>query len=127
MNTLTDGRWTMSNFELQGEDGMTLGERLRRRRKETGLTQEQLGEKSGTTQAVIQKIENGKSLRPRKLNEIAFALDVDPAWLMFGIESSEHLDTDIQEIAMVWGRLDPSRRSALKEQILREASSSNVA
>jgi transcriptional regulator with XRE-family HTH domain len=53
-------------------------------RREKGLTQAELGEKSGTNQAVIQKIENGNSLRPRQIMKIAEILDVNPAWLQFG-------------------------------------------
>ena len=49
------------------EDLESLGGRLRRRRKELGWTQMYLAEQVGTSQAVIQKIENGKSLRPRSL------------------------------------------------------------
>ena len=48
----------------------TLGERLRYRRRQMGWTQEQLAVQAGTNQAVIQKIENGKSLRPRKIDEL---------------------------------------------------------
>jgi ribosome-binding protein aMBF1 (putative translation factor) len=42
----------------------TLAARLRSKRRQLGWTQERLAEAAGTTQAVIQKIENGKSLRP---------------------------------------------------------------
>jgi len=61
-----------------------IGNRLRRTRKEKGLTQDQLAAQCGSKQAVIQKIENGKSLRPRQIEEIAKILDVNPAWLQFG-------------------------------------------
>ena len=53
-----------------------LGQRMRQRRQEKGWTQEQLAVRAGTNQAVIQKIENGKSLRPRKIDQIAAVLDV---------------------------------------------------
>lgn len=61
-----------------------IGNRLRRTRKELGLTQDQLAAQCGSKQAVIQKIENGKSLRPRQIEEIAKILNVNPAWLQFG-------------------------------------------
>jgi transcriptional regulator with XRE-family HTH domain len=61
-----------------------IGERLRLVRRERGLTQAELGELSGTNQAVIQKIENGNSLRPRQIMKIAQILEVNPAWLQFG-------------------------------------------
>ena len=61
-----------------------IGIRLRSARREKGLTQDRLATEAGTNQAVIQKIENGKSLRPRLIMEIAEVLDVNPAWLQFG-------------------------------------------
>ena len=61
-----------------------IGERLRLVRREKVLTQAQLGEASGTNQAVIQKIENGNSLRPRQIMKIAEILEINPAWLQFG-------------------------------------------
>ncbi len=69
-----------------------LGNRLRSARRRKGMTQEQLALQSGTSQTVIQKIENGKSLRPRKINEIAKVLDVNPAWLQFG---APHADREM--------------------------------
>lgn len=67
---------------MEAEKG--LGERLRQTRLSTGLTQQQLADLARTNQAVVQKIENGKSLRPRILVNLAVALDVNPAWLQMG-------------------------------------------
>lgn len=61
-----------------------IGIRLRSTRREKGFTQDQLAKEAGTNQAVIQKIENGKSLRPRQIMQIAEVLEVNPAWLQFG-------------------------------------------
>ncbi len=61
-----------------------VGSRLRMVRLEKDLTQAKLGEMSCTNQASIQKIENGKSSRPRMIMELAETLDVNPAWLQFG-------------------------------------------
>ncbi len=97
----------------------TLGGRLRRRRKELGWTQVHLAETVGTSQAVIQKIENGKSLRPRILEEIAEALGVRPAWLQFGVEEVGGLNEEAIELARAWARLDEPHRSAMKEAILK--------
>ena len=117
----------MQFYEIRKPRLDTLAERLRIKRKEVGWTQEQLAQKVGSSQAVIQKIENGKSLRPRKLNEIADALGVDPAWLMFGVESTLSVDEDFMELAEAWSKLDASRRAALKQQILREAATPTMA
>ncbi|TVO69679.1 helix-turn-helix domain-containing protein [Sedimenticola selenatireducens] len=67
---------------LAAEKG--LGVRVRRLREGVGFTQSNLAAMAGTNQAVIQKIENGHSTRPRVLSAIAVALNVNPAWLQFG-------------------------------------------
>ncbi|MFT5176346.1 MAG: transcriptional regulator with XRE-family HTH domain, partial [Gammaproteobacteria bacterium] len=72
----------------------SLADRLRRARKQKGWSQEFLAQRAETSQAVIQKIENGKSLRPRNIEHIANALSVRPAWLMFGVNEVEDLDED---------------------------------
>ncbi|MEG7523816.1 MAG: helix-turn-helix domain-containing protein [Chromatiales bacterium] len=99
----------------------TLGSRLRRKRRERGWTQEELALRAGTNQAVIQKIENGKSLRPRKIDEIAQVLDVNPAWLMFGEKSGPALDDDSIEVAKAWQRLPEPIRTRIKRNIFEQA------
>ena len=111
------------NFDSARE---TLGERLRRMRKERGWTQEQLAVQADTSQAVIQKIENGKSLRPRKIDIIARVLEVDPAWLMFGAGQPAGLDQEAREIALAWRRLPEEKRVLLRDQILRAARYSSL-
>lgn len=64
----------------------TIGKRLRALRVNKGYTQEALAIRTGTTQARIQKIENGKSLIPRCTMELASEFEVNPAWLQFGHE-----------------------------------------
>lgn len=66
----------------QAEVGV--GQRLRQIRQARNLTQVELADLAGTTQATIQKIENGASKRPRNLVDLAVALDVNPAWLQWG-------------------------------------------
>jgi transcriptional regulator with XRE-family HTH domain len=78
----------MSEAENLNLNLNSLGERMRFRRRELGLTQDELALLSGTNQAVIQKIENGKSLRPRKLDVIADALNITPSWLLYGEEKT---------------------------------------
>jgi len=66
----------------QAED--KIGQRLRQLRLERSMTQEELAALASTKQAVIQKIENGRSKRPRILAELAIVLEVNPAWLQWG-------------------------------------------
>lgn len=66
----------------QAEAG--IGQRLRQIRQARHFTQVELAALAGTTQASIQKIENGVSIRPRILPALAVALEVNPAWLQWG-------------------------------------------
>ena len=73
----------MNQSELR-EAKAGLGTRLRETRRKRELTQQELGDLAGTNQAVIQKIENGKSKSPRMVEDLALALEVNPAWLQWG-------------------------------------------
>ena len=115
---LTGGE-QMTRHAQRREQESGLGARMRKRRKDLGWTQTELAEKVGTSQAVIQKIENGKSLRPRILEQLARSLDVKPAWLMFGVEEAGELSDDAIELARAWARLKEPHRSAMREAILR--------
>ena len=95
----------------------TLGERLRYSRRQRGWTQEELAVKAGTNQAVIQKIENGKSLRPRKIDEIAAVLEVSPAWLMFGDSKAIPLTDEARELAELWMGLPSEERARVLAQV----------
>ncbi len=61
-----------------------IGTRIRETRKARGLTQVQLAALARTNQAVIQKIENSRSVQPRNIEDLAIALEVNPAWLQWG-------------------------------------------
>lgn len=95
----------------------SLGQRMRCRRQQKRWTQEQLARRAGTNQAVIQKIENGKSLRPRKINKIAEVLGVNPAWMMFGDKAENSLSPDAITVAEEWSQLSEPHRSRIKQEI----------
>ena len=105
----------------QGQRPMaaTLATRLREARKSHKWSQQDLANRAGTTQAVIQKIENGKSLRPRNIVAIADALDVDPSWLMFGATETAQLPPEAIAVAKAWSELSEPDRSNLKDQLMR--------
>lgn len=65
---------------------MTFAQRLQYAMDAEGLTQVALAEKSGVSQAAIQKITSGKSQTTKKLLEISRALNVRPEWLGKGEE-----------------------------------------
>lgn len=58
---------------------MGIGENIKNIRKKKGLTQKQLGEILGVSQAAIGQFESSNSnLQAETINKIATALDVDP-------------------------------------------------
>ena len=117
----------MARRRIESVDVSTLGGRLRKRRKDLGWTQMYLAEQVGTSQAVIQKIENGKSLRPRILEQIAAALGVRPAWLQFEVEEVTELNEEAIELARAWSKLEEPHRTAMKEAILKIGNGASIA
>jgi transcriptional regulator with XRE-family HTH domain len=76
---------------LQKRVGDHVGERIRRRRTELGLTQEQLGAALGISYQQIQKYETGANrVSAARLYELAQAFDVDVAFFFEGLD---HTDT----------------------------------
>lgn len=63
---------------------MTIGERIKQRRKELGLTMHELSERVGVAEATISRWESGdiENMRRDKIVSLAKALDVSPAYLM---------------------------------------------
>ncbi|RME38080.1 MAG: helix-turn-helix domain-containing protein [Planctomycetota bacterium] len=67
----------------------TIGQRIRRRRKELGLTQARLAAVSGVNQGYISEIERGRAKpRPRTVTALAVALDL-PEGVLIG-KGDEH-------------------------------------
>ncbi|CAN5298218.1 hypothetical protein BH23CHL1_BH23CHL1_19120 [soil metagenome] len=66
----------------------TIGERVRWARKRRLLSQEDLSAASTLPVVTISRIENDHPSEPRPstIKKLAQALDVSPAWLMFGEE-----------------------------------------
>ena len=62
----------------------TLAQRLKLARKHANLSQKELGDAIGVSQAAIQKIESGSAQTSTKLIEIAGALSVPVEWLAYG-------------------------------------------
>ena len=81
---------------------MTIGDRIRQRRIELGMTQEELAFKLGYKSKVsINKIElNGRNLTQSKIKAVADALDTTPMWIM-GWDSKAVTVTDADTIDVV--------------------------
>lgn len=73
----------MLYFYLKEGDKLKIGEKIRQERKKTNLSQKELGEKLGVSQAMIGQYENGKR-QPKleTLGRIAAALGVD-VWELY--------------------------------------------
>jgi transcriptional regulator with XRE-family HTH domain len=68
----------------------TLGQRLEKAREDKELRQQDLAECAGVTRgAVSQWLSDGTSPSLPTLLKLSMLLDVDPAWLAFGIEVAE--------------------------------------
>jgi len=62
---------------------MTIGEKIRARRKELGMTTEELGKKIGVQRSAVTKYEKDRvDLKSKQIVEIAKALDMSPAELL---------------------------------------------
>ena len=62
---------------------MTIGDRIKKRRLELNMTQEELAKKAGyKSRSSIQKIESSRDLPVDKIEIIAKSLDVSPSYLM---------------------------------------------
>ena len=70
---------------------MTIGERIKNRREELGLTQDELAKKCGyKSRSSINKIELSRDLPLRKVSLMAEALETTPAYLMGWDDAEEH-------------------------------------
>ena len=73
-------------------DAETVGGRLEATRRRRVLTQNELAQSAGVALITVTRLENNAgsgSPRPETVRRLARALDVDPAWLLFGDEVSE--------------------------------------
>lgn len=62
---------------------MTIGERIRARRIELGMTQDELAKKAGyKSRSSINKLESARVLPSRKIEKMAQALECRPVYLM---------------------------------------------
>ncbi len=114
-----DSRKSERNEAKPAANASTLAMRLRHSRQFKGWSQQGLANQAGTSQAVIQKIENSKSLRPRNIVAIAEALEVEPAWLMFGSNGTSPVSEEAIRVAKAWSTLEEPDRGAVRDNILR--------
>ncbi|MDW3714107.1 helix-turn-helix domain-containing protein [Pseudomonas sp. 2023EL-01195] len=68
---------------------MNISERLKQARKHAGLTQSELAERAGITQASVSELERGLSRSSAHLVKLAMVCGVRPQWLAEGVGSME--------------------------------------
>ncbi|MBR5678020.1 MAG: helix-turn-helix transcriptional regulator [Paludibacteraceae bacterium] len=73
----------------------TMGSRIKQKREECGLTQEELGKKLGVLRQTICKWENGEvgNIKRSCIAEMANIFRCDPVWLM-GFETSKEVQLE---------------------------------
>lgn len=90
LNWLSTGK---SHTKNQDGNQLNVAKRIKLRRENLGLTQEQVSQKIGVNQDSYQQIERGDVNPSRYLYEISVALECDMAWLLSGKDDSnvEHI------------------------------------
>ena len=74
---------------------MTVGERIRQKRIEMNLTQDELAKKAGyKSRSSINKIESSRDLPLDKIEKVAKILDCTPTYLMGWEDNLIQIDTD---------------------------------
>lgn len=96
---------------------MTIGDRIRNRRKELHLTQEDLGNKMGVTKSAICKVEKDKeqNLTLDRVEEFANALECSTSYLM-GWEKPQEIPSipdGAIEVIDLYARITPEQREAV--------------
>ena len=76
---------------------MTIGERIKQRRIELNMSQDELAKKVGyKSRSSIQKIESARNLPITKVEKMAYALDTTPAYLMGWQEQVERVQEQLE-------------------------------
>ncbi|MCM1233037.1 MAG: helix-turn-helix domain-containing protein [Ruminococcus flavefaciens] len=97
------------------------GKRIKARRRELGITQEELGKKAGVTKATINKYETGivSNLKRSTIEEIAKALNVSPSYIMGWTDNIAEVHTNNGVIGQNSGTVtvNNAERTLSKEEL----------
>ncbi|WP_430442340.1 XRE family transcriptional regulator [Providencia huaxiensis] len=77
-------------------NNMSIAKRLLEARIKAGMSQADLAEKVGVSQQSIQKIESGQTSAPRRIEDIAKAVNVSAQWLQFGARDENGKKTEFE-------------------------------
>jgi transcriptional regulator with XRE-family HTH domain len=97
----------------------TLGEKIRRLRKQKGYTLEKLGELTESSKSYIWEIENKNPPRPSadKIAKIASALGVTSDYLVDTEESTPVPDVVDQAFFRKYRKLDPNTKAKIRQMV----------
>ena len=89
---------------------MTIGEKIKARRKELKMTTEELGRLIGVQRSAITKYEKNRvDLKSKQIQEIANALDINPALLLS--DDPIELSPDEEHLLSLWRGANDQARS----------------
>lgn len=94
----------------------SLGEKIRRLRKEKGLTLEKLAELADSSKSYIWELENKNPPRPsaEKIAKIGAVLGVTAEYLLNTTESTPTADTVDQAFFRKYQRMDPNTKEKIR-------------
>jgi transcriptional regulator with XRE-family HTH domain len=102
----------------------TMGDRIARRRKETGLRQQQIADKLGIVRQTVSLWENGHThdMHGRHLRDLAKILGVEPDWILYGDSDRNRTvtiknDQDDEDLCAKLKRMTEEERRQVAEYI----------
>ncbi len=104
---------------------MVVGERLKSRLEQTGISQAELGRRVGLTQGAISHLISGDSRGSKHLHKIARALGTTPAYLVGETDDPESVAPDVdltpeeEELLTIFRELGKEDQAVLKRLIQR--------
>lgn len=82
-----------------------MGKRLSQRRKQLGITQEQLAEKMDVSIQMVSNMELGKkAIRPENLVKVCKILDVSSDYVLTGVKTDTELAETVKKISLLSAR-----------------------
>lgn len=97
------------------------GKRIKARRKDLDMTQEELGQKAGVTKATINKYETGivQNLKRSTIEDMAKALNVSPSYIMGWTDNVAEVHTNNGVIGQNSGTItvNNAERTLSKEEL----------
>jgi transcriptional regulator with XRE-family HTH domain len=101
---------------------MTIGQRIKQRREQLGLTQEELAKRVGyASRSSINKIELSRDLPLNKVAKMATALDTSPSFLMGWVDNPDpaYLETKTGKLEMLISKDAQDAEAEIQRQVNR--------